>query len=82
MKTITDNPEEFFESGGWNFLDPDSGSEEEEETEDEEDEEFKVSDDDESDEVRYCFLIISWKASHFSDHGRGYTTSCIYLHPN
>jgi len=51
MKTITDNPEEFFETGGWNFLDPDSGSEEEEETEDEEDEEFKVSDDDSTEEV-------------------------------
>ena len=27
MKTIVDDPEGFFESGGWNFLDPDSGSE-------------------------------------------------------
>lgn len=40
MKTITDDPEGFFESGGWTFLDPESDEEEnaqEEETEDEDD---------------------------------------------
>ena len=51
MKTIVDDPEGFFESGGWSFLDPDSGSDEEEEEEDEEDEEFKISGDEQSDEV-------------------------------
>ena len=25
MKTILDDPEGFFENGGWKFLDPDSG---------------------------------------------------------
>ncbi|EFA04061.1 FACT complex subunit spt16 [Tribolium castaneum] len=38
MKTITDDPEGFFESGGWTFLDPESDEEaqaQEEETEDE-----------------------------------------------
>ncbi len=25
MKTITDDPEGFFDNGGWNFLDPDDG---------------------------------------------------------
>ena len=51
MKTITDDPEGFFESGGWSFLDPDSGSDVEEEEEDEEDEEFKVTEDDGSDQA-------------------------------
>lgn len=27
MKTITDDPEGFFESGGWTFLDPESDEE-------------------------------------------------------
>ena len=47
MKTIIDDPEGFFESGGWSFLDPNSGSEgegDEDEDLDSEDEEFKVSD--------------------------------------
>lgn len=37
MKTITDDPEGFFESGGWTFLDPESDveAEEEEDSEDE-----------------------------------------------
>lgn len=45
MKTIIDDPEGFFESGGWSFLDPNSGSEaegDEDEDLDSEDEEFKV----------------------------------------
>lgn len=57
MKTITDDPEGFFESGGWNFLDPDSGSEEEDEDEDEEDEEFKMSGDDGSDDVSTTYFL-------------------------
>jgi nucleosome binding factor SPN SPT16 subunit len=56
MKTITDDPEGFFESGGWSFLDPDSGSDVEEDDEDEEDEEFKVTEDDGSDEVKDFLL--------------------------
>ena len=47
MKTIIDDPEGFFESGGWSFLDPNSGSEadgDEDEDLDSEDQEFKVSD--------------------------------------
>lgn len=45
MKTITDDPEGFFESGGWTFLDPESDDEkaEEEESEDE-DEAYQPSD--------------------------------------
>ena len=45
MKTIIDDPEGFFESGGWSFLDPNSGSEDEKDEDedlDSEDEEFKV----------------------------------------
>ncbi|XP_043473155.1 FACT complex subunit spt16 isoform X2 [Leptopilina heterotoma] len=38
MKTITENPEEFFETGGWSFLDPDSDNEKEEVEDEEEDE--------------------------------------------
>merc|ERR1712110_465156 len=46
MKTIIDDPEGFFESGGWSFLDPNSGSEDEKDEDedlDSEDEESKVS---------------------------------------
>lgn len=45
MKTITDDPEGFFDSGGWTFLDPESDEEnaEEEETEDE-DEAYQPTD--------------------------------------
>lgn len=51
MKTITDDPKEFFETGGWTFLDPQSDSEVEGEgDESEEDDEYKVSDDNISDE--------------------------------
>ena len=56
MKTITDDPEGFFESGGWSFLDPESGSEDDDD-EDEEDEEFNISGDDVSAEVKSCFIL-------------------------
>lgn len=43
MKTITDDSEGFFESGGWTFLDPESDEEENvDDEEDEEDEAFEV----------------------------------------
>ena len=44
MKTITDDPEGFFESGGWTFLDPESDEEnaEEEDDDDEEDDAYQV----------------------------------------
>lgn len=52
MKTITDDPEGFFENGGWTFLDPESGSEDgggsSEETE--EDDNYEPSDFDDDDE--------------------------------
>lgn len=38
MKTITDDPEGFFESGGWTFLDPESDDEKHEDLSDEEEE--------------------------------------------
>ncbi|KRT79094.1 Peptidase [Oryctes borbonicus] len=38
MKTITDDPEGFFESGGWTFLDPESDEEEARPSDDTEDE--------------------------------------------
>lgn len=45
MKTITDDPEGFFESGGWTFLDPESDEEVgEEEEDDEEDDAYEPSD--------------------------------------
>lgn len=54
MKTITDDPEGFFEQGGWTFLDPESGSEADNESaESEEDEAYNPTDagtDEESDE--------------------------------
>lgn len=44
MKTITDDPEGFFENGGWTFLDPESDEEEgAADEEEEEDEPYEVS---------------------------------------
>ena len=44
MKTIIDDPEGFFDQGGWNFLNPESGSEKGGDSdESEEDEEFEPS---------------------------------------
>ena len=57
MKTIVDDPEGFFESGGWSFLDPESGSEDDDD-EDEEDEEFKMSDSAVSDEASFFLEIV------------------------
>lgn len=49
MKTITDDPDDFFDNGGWSFLDPNSGDEAEvEDEEDEEDEVYDPSDSEES----------------------------------
>jgi nucleosome binding factor SPN SPT16 subunit len=42
MKTILEDPEEFFETGGWNFLEPEEAGTDEEE---EEESEFEVSED-------------------------------------
>lgn len=44
MKTITDDPKEFFETGGWSFLEPESGSENgDDDDESEEDEVYQPS---------------------------------------
>ncbi|CAG0903545.1 unnamed protein product, partial [Cyprideis torosa] len=43
MKTIVDDPEAFFEQGGWDFLNPESDEEAAEDEEDDEDEEFQPS---------------------------------------
>jgi len=43
MKTIVDDSETFFETGGWSFLDPESDAENVDDSdEDEEDEVYKV----------------------------------------
>lgn len=47
MKTIVDDPEGFFDSGGWNFLDPESDGESEDDDDSDEDETFNMSDGDE-----------------------------------
>jgi len=51
MKTIVDDPESFFDTGGWTFLEPesDSGGEDDDEEEDE-DETFKVSEEEVTEE--------------------------------
>ena len=49
MKTITDDPEGFFETGGWSFLEAESDAEDKEvddEISDEEDDAFEPSEDD------------------------------------
>ncbi|EFN79862.1 FACT complex subunit spt16 [Harpegnathos saltator] len=52
MKTITDDPEGFFDSGGWTFLDPESDAENEEleDEEEEEDDAYEPSDFDSEEE--------------------------------
>lgn len=50
MKTITDDPEGFFDSGGWSFLDPESDAEAEDDDDSEEDEHYEPSDDFDSEE--------------------------------
>ena len=57
MKTIVDDPEGFFESGGWSFLDPESDQEDDEDEEDSEDDEFKLS----AGEKNNVLLLIFWK---------------------
>ncbi|KAJ6221120.1 hypothetical protein RDWZM_006932 [Blomia tropicalis] len=44
MKTITDAPEDFFEGGGWSFLDTNSGDEAEDEEDEEEDDAYNPTD--------------------------------------
>lgn len=48
MKTITDDPVGFIETGGWSFLEPDSEGEDAagDETEDEEDDAYEPTDSD------------------------------------
>ncbi len=44
LKSIVEDPDAFFENGGWSFLDQEGGSEDEDaEEEDEADPEFQVS---------------------------------------
>ena len=43
MKTIVDDPDGFFESGGWNFLDPESEDEADDDDDSDEDETFAAS---------------------------------------
>ncbi|KAL9700526.1 hypothetical protein quinque_003967 [Culex quinquefasciatus] len=52
MKTIVDDPEGFFDNGGWTFLDPESDGEgaANSETEDEEDDAYEPTDDDDPEE--------------------------------
>merc|ERR1711909_196539 len=49
MKTIVDDPEGFFESGGWSFLDPESDGEDDDDDDSDEDETFNVSGSDSGD---------------------------------
>ncbi|KAH9814734.1 FACT complex subunit-domain-containing protein [Melampsora americana] len=44
MKTVTDDPYEFFKEGGWSFLNSQSDDEDDEEDEEDEDSVFEVSD--------------------------------------
>lgn len=44
MKTITDDPEGFFDNGGWSFLEPESADEGEDDDDDEDDEAYTPSD--------------------------------------
>uniref|UniRef100_A0A1I8HE56 FACT complex subunit n=1 Tax=Macrostomum lignano TaxID=282301 RepID=A0A1I8HE56_9PLAT len=46
MKTVLEDPEGFFDQGGWSFLRPDNGEEEDSEEDGDEDEEYSPSEDD------------------------------------
>lgn len=46
MKTITDDPEGFFDQGGWSFLDPDSDAEGDDEDESGDDDHYAPTDED------------------------------------
>ncbi|XP_054165372.1 FACT complex subunit spt16-like [Oppia nitens] len=48
MKTIVDDPEGFFDSGGWTFLDPDSEAENADDSDSEQDDQYKPSGSEES----------------------------------
>ena len=50
MKTIVDDPDGFFESGGWSFLDPESDGEDGDEDTDDEDENFEGDEEEDSEE--------------------------------
>ena len=52
MKTIVDDPEGFFDQGGWSFLDPDSDAEngEDDDDDDEEDDQYTPTESEDSDE--------------------------------
>ena len=50
MKTIVDDPEGFFDGGGWSFLDPESDESGDDDDEDSEDDEFKVTEDSDEEE--------------------------------
>merc|ERR1719427_2149014 len=50
MKTIVDDPEGFFDSGGWNFLDPESDGSDEDETFNMSEDEDEASEESDSDE--------------------------------
>lgn len=50
MKTITENPEKFFDEGGWSFLDPQSSDDDADDDEDEEDDAYVPSGDDDEEE--------------------------------
>ena len=43
MKTITEDPEDFFDNGGWSFLDPNSGDEGEGDEDEEEEDDYNPS---------------------------------------
>lgn len=50
MKTIVDDPEGFFEQGGWSFLDPDSDPEQDDVDDEEEDDQYNPTDEDDFDD--------------------------------
>lgn len=61
MKTITDDPDGFFESGGWTFLDPESDEEQagNDDSEDEEDQVYNPTDaESEEDEDSGSFFML------------------------
>ena len=69
MKTIVDDPEGFFDNGGWTFLEPESDQEADDEESEEEDEQYKPSESEfsgESESSEYSGSDLSEEESDFS----------------
>lgn len=83
MKTITDDPNGFFDQGGWKFLDPQSGDEaEDDDDEDEEDEQYnptEESDDDDESESDASGSDVTESEDYSGESNYSFQKFCFYF---